>query len=38
LLPVSAGFLLGLFFSPEDEGDVFFQNAGLSPKYMVLQL
>jgi hypothetical protein len=23
-----AGFLLGLFFNPEDEGDTFLQNIG----------
>jgi hypothetical protein len=23
-----AGFLLGLFFNPEDEGDIFLQNIG----------
>jgi hypothetical protein len=23
-----AGFLLGLFFDPEDGGDIFFQNVG----------
>jgi hypothetical protein len=25
---VSSGFLFGLFFDPEDEGDMFFRNVG----------
>jgi hypothetical protein len=25
-----AGFLLGLFFNPEDGGDMFFRNVGLT--------
>jgi hypothetical protein len=32
-----SGFLLVLFFDPEDEGDIFFQNAGwLSTDYTAL--
>jgi hypothetical protein len=31
-----AGFLLGLLFDPEEVGDIFTRNVGLSPKYMVL--
>jgi hypothetical protein len=32
-LPPSAGFLLGLLFDPEDGGDMFPRNVGLSSKY-----
>jgi hypothetical protein len=32
----SAGFLLGLAFDSEDEGDMFFRNVGLSPNYTAL--
>jgi hypothetical protein len=31
-------FLLCLLFAPEDGGDIFLQNIGLSPDYMVLHL
>jgi hypothetical protein len=30
LTPVSADFLIGLFFEPEGEGDMFFRNVGFS--------
>jgi hypothetical protein len=37
-LAASAGFLLGLLFSPEEDGsDTFLQNIGLPANYMVLQ-
>jgi hypothetical protein len=29
------GFLLGIFFNPEDESSMFLQNTGLSPNYSV---
>jgi hypothetical protein len=32
-----AGFLLGLIFKPEDGGDMFFRNVGLSPNYTAFQ-
>jgi hypothetical protein len=35
--PDSAGFLLELILNPEDVGDMFLQNTGLSRNYMVLQ-
>jgi hypothetical protein len=34
---VSIGFLLGLLFGPEDGGDMFFRNVGLSSNYTALQ-
>jgi hypothetical protein len=34
-LPVSTGFFLGLPIDPEDGGDRFFRNVGISPKYTV---
>jgi hypothetical protein len=38
LLPASAGFFLGLFFDPEDEGNMFLRNVGtVSPDYTALQ-
>jgi hypothetical protein len=37
LLPAFVGFLLGLLFDPEDEGDMFLRNIGLSPYYTALQ-
>jgi hypothetical protein len=37
LLPISAGFLLGIHFEPEDGGCRFFQIIGLSLNYTVLQ-
>jgi hypothetical protein len=37
LLPVSADFLLGLFFSPQDGGDIILRNARLSLNYTALQ-
>jgi hypothetical protein len=33
---LSAGFLLGLLFSPEDGGNMFLQNAGLSLNQVAL--
>jgi hypothetical protein len=33
LPPASAGFLLRLFFKPEDGGDIFFRNLGQSPYF-----
>jgi hypothetical protein len=32
------GFLFGLFFEPEDRGDVFLRNVALSQNYMAPQL
>jgi hypothetical protein len=37
LSPASAGYLLGLLFDPEDVGDIFLRNVGLSPNYKALQ-
>jgi hypothetical protein len=37
LQPASAGFLLGIHFDPEDGGDMFLRNIGLSPIYAALQ-
>jgi hypothetical protein len=34
---ISAGLLLGLFFDPEDEGNVFIRNVALPRNYTVLQ-
>jgi hypothetical protein len=31
--PASVGFLHGLLFHPEDRGDMFLRNVGLSPNY-----
>jgi hypothetical protein len=31
LIAASAGFLLGLLFDLEDEGDIFLYNVGISP-------
>jgi hypothetical protein len=28
--------VLGIFFDPDDVGDMFLRNAGFSPKYMAL--
>jgi hypothetical protein len=36
LPPVSASFLLGLLFYPEDGDDMVLQNIGSSPNYMAL--
>jgi hypothetical protein len=36
-LSASAGFLLCLLFDPEDVGDMFLQNIGLSPCYTACQ-
>jgi hypothetical protein len=36
LLPTSAGFLLGLLFDTEDEGDMLLWNVGFFPNYMAL--
>jgi hypothetical protein len=36
LLPISASFLLGIHFEPEDGGCRFFQIIGLSLNYTVL--
>jgi hypothetical protein len=33
LSPVSAGFLLGLLFDPEEGGDMFLRNIEISPTY-----
>jgi hypothetical protein len=33
----SAGFLLGIFFEPEDGGDISLRNVSLSPKYISLE-
>jgi hypothetical protein len=33
-LPAFAGFLLHLFFGPEDGRDMFYENIKLSQKYM----
>jgi hypothetical protein len=30
-------FMVALFFYPEDGGDMFFRNVGISPIYTVLQ-
>jgi hypothetical protein len=35
--PACPGILLGLPFDPEDGGDVFPRNVGISPKYTVLE-
>jgi hypothetical protein len=35
--PASDGFLLRLFFDPEDLGDTFLRNIGLSLNYKSLQ-
>jgi hypothetical protein len=32
-----AGFLLGLIFHPQDGGNMFFRNVGLSPNWPALQ-
>jgi hypothetical protein len=37
LAPAFAVFMLDLFFYPEDVGDTFLRNVGLSPKYLMLQ-
>jgi hypothetical protein len=37
VMPDSAGFLPELILDPEDVGDMFLQNTGLSPNYTVLQ-
>jgi hypothetical protein len=37
LPPASAVLLLGLFFGPEDGGDMFIRNVGLSPIYTASQ-
>jgi hypothetical protein len=37
LQPASIGFLLGLHFDPEDEGDMFLRSVWLSPNYTALQ-
>jgi hypothetical protein len=37
LQPVSDGSLLGIFFGPQDGGDMFLQYIGLSPNYTALQ-
>jgi hypothetical protein len=38
MLPsASACFSLGLLVDPEDGGDIFLRNVGLSPNYTVLQ-
>jgi hypothetical protein len=34
---ISLGFLLLLLFNPEDGGDIFIENVGLSPNCTVLQ-
>jgi hypothetical protein len=36
LPPPTAGFFFRLLFDPDDEGNVFLRNAGLSPNYTVL--
>jgi hypothetical protein len=36
--PVSAGFLLDLFFDPENGGDMLLRNIGLSLSYTAIQL
>jgi hypothetical protein len=33
----STGFFLGLPFDPEDSGDMYLRNDGISPDYMALQ-
>jgi hypothetical protein len=38
LAHVFFGFMSGLLFDSEDEGDIFLRNFGLPPNYMVLQL
>jgi hypothetical protein len=38
LLPSSDGFLLALFFNPEDGGNMFLRNVSFFPNYTVLQL
>jgi hypothetical protein len=35
--PISPGFLILSLFNPEDGGDIFFRNVGLSPNYTALQ-
>jgi hypothetical protein len=37
LPPASAGFMLGLFFNPEDGDDIFLRNIELSPNCTDLQ-
>jgi hypothetical protein len=36
--PAFVGFLVGIFFDPENENDMFLQNAMLSMNYIVLRL
>jgi hypothetical protein len=36
-LPAIAGFLLALFFNPEDGGGMFLQNTGFCLNYMASQ-
>jgi hypothetical protein len=37
LPPVSADFLIGLFYNPENGGEVFLRNIRVSPHYTALQ-
>jgi hypothetical protein len=37
LHPISVGFLLGSVFDPEDEGNIFLRNVGLSQNDTTLQ-